>query len=133
MAVIVKGGVGSYRELQVWQKSMDLCEACYLITKALPKEELYGLVSQIRRAAVSIPSNIAEGFGRDQSGSFVQFLRISQGSLKELETQLLLCQRVGLLQEDKIGAILSLADEVGGMLRALIRSQQSTKVLSTKY
>jgi four helix bundle protein len=118
-------GVQTYRELLVWQKGMDLCALAYRVTKRLPKEEMYGLVSQIRRSAVSVPSNIAEGFGRDQAGSFVQFLRIAQGSLKELETQLLVCQRVEMLTEDEIKPMLTLADEIGRMLRALIRSQKT--------
>jgi four helix bundle protein len=119
-----KGGVQSYRDLIVWQKGMDLCEACYKLASRLPKDEAFGLVSQIRRSAVSVPSNIAEGFGREQPGSFVQYLRISQGSLKELETQVLICIRVGLLPEDAAQAVLSLADEIGRMTRSLIRTQQ---------
>jgi four helix bundle protein len=120
-----KSGVQTYRELVVCQKGMDLCEICYRLTARLPKGEIYGLVSQIRRAAVSVPSNIAEGFGRDQSGSFIQFLRIGQGSLKELETQVLICQRVGLLTEEEVTKVLSLADELGRMIRSLIRTQQT--------
>jgi four helix bundle protein len=118
-------GVQTYRELLVWQKGMDLCALAYSVTKRLPKEEMYGLVSQIPRSAVSVPSNIAEGFGRDQAGSFVQFLRIAQGSLKELETQLLVCQRVEMLTEDEIKPLLTLTDEIGRMLRALIRGQKT--------
>ncbi len=120
-----KAGVQSYKDLLVWQKGMDLCEACYKLTSRLPKDETYGLVSQMRRAAVSVPSNIAEGFGRDQPGSFIQYLRISQGSLKELETQVLVCQRVGLLTEELAQTVLPLADELGRMIRSLIRSQKS--------
>ncbi len=118
-------GVQSYRDLMVWQKGMDLCALAYRVTKRLPKEEMFGLVAQTRRSAVSVPSNIAEGFGRDQTGYFVHFLRIAQGSLKELETQLLVCQRVELLMEDEIKPLLALADEIGRMLRALIRSQKT--------
>jgi four helix bundle protein len=119
-----RGGVQSYRELVVWQKGMDLCALAYLVTKRLPKEEMYGLVSQIRRSVVSVPSNIAEGFGRDQTGSFINHLRIAQGSLKEFETQVLVCRRVDMLTDEDITPLLSLADEVGRMLRALIRSQK---------
>jgi four helix bundle protein len=124
MAAGLTQGAKTYRDLLVWQKGMDLCTLVYRVTKRLPKEETYGLTSQIRRSAVSVPSNIAEGFGRDQTGSFVQYLRIAQGSLKELETQLLVCQRVEMLMNDEIKPLLSIADEIGRMLRALIRSQK---------
>jgi len=83
---------------------MALAELCYRLTKEFPREELFAMTSQIRRAAVSIPSNIAEGHGRESTQSFVQFLRVSQGSLKELETHLLLSERVGLLTQQQIKA-----------------------------
>jgi four helix bundle protein len=86
-----------YRELEVWQLAMDLATECYQVTKLFPKEELFGMTSQIRRAAASIPANIAEGQGRESTKEFLNFLSISWGSLMELETHLLLCQRVGLL------------------------------------
>ena len=70
--------IQSYQDLQVWQKSMDLAEACYNLTRSFPKEEMYGMTSQIRPAAVSMPANIAEGHGRELTGSFIQFLRIAQ-------------------------------------------------------
>ena len=115
-------GAQSYQDLLIWQKSMDLCDACYRFSGQLPKEELYGLVSQMRRASVSVPSNIAEGFARESKGSFLQHLRIAQGSLKELETQLLICRRVGLASQEQIEPLLSLADEVGRMLRSFMRT-----------
>jgi four helix bundle protein len=115
-------GVSSYRELLIWQKSMDLCEATYKFTALLPKEELYGLVSQLRRASVSVPSNIAEGFAREQAGSFAQYLRIAQGSLKEVETQLLICGRVGLAEDARTAPLLALADEIGRMMRSFSKS-----------
>ncbi|MET3793313.1 four helix bundle protein [Aquamicrobium terrae] len=74
----MKAGINSYRDLVVWQQAMDLAAAAYTITKAWPKEELYGLTSQLRRAASSVPANIAEGFGRENHGSYQQFLRIAQ-------------------------------------------------------
>ncbi|MGH2414521.1 MAG: four helix bundle protein, partial [Microcystaceae cyanobacterium] len=74
--------IQSYQDLRVWQKGMDLAEACYLITLEFPKEEMYGMTSQIRRAAASIPANIAEGYGREYRAEYTQFLRIAQGSLK---------------------------------------------------
>ncbi|HEY8697708.1 MAG TPA: four helix bundle protein [Rhizomicrobium sp.] len=114
----------SYRDLKVWQAAMTLAEACYTHTKGFPREEMFGLTSQIRRAAISIAANIAEGYGRDQTGSYVQFLKTSQGSLKELETHLILAQRVQIADGGKTEALLHQCDEVGRMLRALIRSLQ---------
>jgi four helix bundle protein len=72
-------GIRSYKDLEVWQFSMDLVEGCYKLTRDFPREEMYGLTSQIRRSSVSIAANIAEGYGRDQTGPYIQFLRISQG------------------------------------------------------
>jgi four helix bundle protein len=119
------GEVQSYRDLQVWQKGMDLAVACYIETQSLPVDERFGLVSQIRRAAASVPANIAEGYGRENRGEFIQFLRVAQGSLKELETHLLLTQRVHPKSASGISVLLPAADELGKMLRALIRSLQS--------
>jgi four helix bundle protein len=101
---------------------MALAEMCYRLTQSFPREERYGLVSQIRRAAVSVPANVAEGQGREQTGVFIQFLRVSQGSLKELETHLLLSSRIELTNEDAVAPLLVQCDELGRMLRALIRS-----------
>ena len=83
-----KSAFQSYRDLVVWQASMTLAEDCYRVTRRFPKEETFGMTSQIRRAAASIPANIAEGHGRESTGSFIQFLRVAQGSTKELETHL---------------------------------------------
>ncbi len=114
--------VNSYRDLQVWQKAMDIAVRCYDLTRDFPKSEVYGMASQIRRASVAIAANIAEGYGRDSTGSFVNFLKIAQGSLKELETHFLLCARVGLAPEEQIAPVLQQCDELGRMLRAFIRS-----------
>lgn len=114
----------TYRELRIWQKGMELCEVSYKFADRLPRDEIYGLVSQLRRASVSIPSNVAEGFGRENRGAFAQHLRIAQGSLKELETQILICERVGLSTADDTQAVLALTDELGRMLRSFIRSLQ---------
>lgn len=103
---------------------MDLAVDCYGVTKSFPGGEMYGMTSQVRRSAASIAANIAEGYGRDHTGSFVQFLRISQGSLKELETHVILCGRVGLLIETEVTRLLQQTDELGKMLRAMIRSLQ---------
>jgi len=116
--------IKSYRDLRVWQDAMALAEGCYRITRGFPKEEMFGLSSQIRRAAASIAANIAEGHGRENTGSFVQSLRIAQGSLKELETHLLLAARVGLLKEASIEQPLGQCEALGKMLRSLIRSLQ---------
>src|SRR5712691_8215112 len=103
---------------------MTLAESCYLLTGGFPREEMFGLTSQIRRAASSIPADIAEGHGRENTGSFIQSLRIAQGSLKELETHLLLSERVGVVSRTEVEASMSQCEAVGKMLRSLIRSLQ---------
>ena len=104
---------------------MQLADDCYTATKPFPREEAFGQTSQIRRAAVSIPANIAEGYGRESTGSFIQFLRIAQGSQKELETHILLSQRVGLLNAESAALLLGKIESVGRMLRNLIRSLEA--------
>jgi four helix bundle protein len=116
--------INSYRDLRVWQDAMTLAEACYRVTRRFPRDELFGLTLQIRRAAGSVPANIAEGHGRENTGNFVQHLRISQGSLKELETHMLLPERVGILPTPDLQPVLVQCDSLGKMLRALIRSLQ---------
>src|SRR4029450_185869 len=106
---------------------MTLAESCYLLTGNFPREEMFGLTSQIRRSAASIPANIAEGPGRENTGSFIQQLRIAQGSLKELETHLLLSERVGIAIKDEVHVRILQCEEVGKMLRSLIRSMQAKK------
>lgn len=101
---------------------MDLAESIYRVTKYYPREEQFGLTSQTRRAAVSIPANIAEGYGRDSRASYVNFLRIAQGSLKELETHLILASRVGITSQESVETMLDEADQIGRMLRSLISS-----------
>jgi four helix bundle protein len=117
--------IRSYRDLRVWQEAMTLVEDCYRFSKELPREELFGLTSQIRRAAVSIPANIAEGYGRDSKGSYVSFLKTAQGSLKELETHLILAQRLKLGRLDGVEPLLSHSEAIGRMLRGLIRKLQA--------
>ncbi|RAZ89224.1 diversity-generating retroelement protein bAvd family protein [Mesorhizobium hawassense] len=112
------GKINSYKDLIVWQQAMDLAVATYSLTKAWPKEELYGLTSQIRRSATS--ANIAEGYGRDNTGSYQQFLRIAQGSLKELKTHLQIAERIGLAARHEIHHMLSATEAIGKMLRQLI-------------
>ena len=89
--------INSYKDLLVWKAAVELTVACYSATKPFPASETYGMTSQIRRSSASVAANIAEGHGRENTGAFVQFLRIAQGSLKELETHLILSQRVGLM------------------------------------
>lgn len=118
------GGGVSYRDLKVWQNAMDLAEICYEATQSFPKEETYGLTSQIRRCGVSIAANIAEGYGRDSDGSFIQFLRVAQGSLKEFETHAILSGRLGFMEPEVVSSLLTRTDELGKMLRGLILSVQ---------
>ena len=121
------GEIRSYRDLDVWRLGMKLGKDCYLLTRCFPRDELFGMTSQIRRAAASVPANIAEGYGRDSLGDYVRFLRIAQGSLKELETHLLLAADVELTNATAVDPILSLCDQIGRMLRSLIRSLQQSK------
>ena len=113
--------VQSYRDLLVWQQGMGLAETCYRLSKSFPREEMFRMTSQLRRAAVSVPANIAEGSGRGSRKEYMRFLGIAQGSLKELETHLLLAVRVGLSPEASIQPMLQQAESVGKMLRSLRR------------
>jgi four helix bundle protein len=117
MAIIIK----SYKDLIVWQKSMDLCVEIYSLTDFFPKPELYGLISQIRRCSVGIPSNIAEGYMRGHKAEYLQFLRIAFGSGAELETQLLLALRIGYLKEKEFNKVNDILQEVMMMLNKLIQ------------
>jgi four helix bundle protein len=110
------------RDLIVWQRSMELCEAVYAATTSFPEEEKYGIVAQMRRAAVSIPSNIAEGQGRLVGKDFRRFLGIARGSLRELETQTLLARRIGYHSSEAEKHLLDLMEEVSRMLNSLIKS-----------
>ena len=110
----------SCKDLKVWQKSMDLTDRIYKITKMLPQEERYVLSDQMRRAAVSIPSNIAEGHGRYSENEFRSFLSIAHGSCVELETQLHICIRQNYFTEDEAAEALALSNEVSKMLTAMI-------------
>ena len=116
--------VQSYRDLIVWQRAMDVATATYELTRAYPRDELFGLTSQSRRAASSVPANIAEGYGRASKQAYINFLRIAQGSLKELETHLLLAERVGVTSPGSIQPVLEHTEEIGRMLKALIGKLQ---------
>lgn len=110
----------SYKDLIVWQKSRILVRKIYLLTQKLPREEIFGITNQIRRAVISIPSNIAEGYDRGSNKEFVRFLKIAKGSAAEVETQLILCIDLGYFSLDDIQEILSLHDEIIRMLGTLI-------------
>uniref|UniRef100_UPI00286E62D0 four helix bundle protein n=1 Tax=Chamaesiphon sp. VAR_69_metabat_338 TaxID=2964704 RepID=UPI00286E62D0 len=103
--------ISSFRDLRVWQLGMDLTERVYRITDSFPKSEIYGLTSQIRRAAVSIPSNLAEGHGRNSTKEFLQFIAIAFGSICELETQILLSHRLKYIETDDLEKTLALLTE----------------------
>jgi 30S ribosomal protein S23 len=111
--------IKDFKDLFLWQRAMDLVVEVYDLVKKLPKEELFALSDQIRRAVISIPSNIAEGQGRNSSKEFIHFLSIAKGSMAELETQLLLCVRINYLKELEIEKAMSLVEEVGKMLHSL--------------
>ncbi len=111
----------THRDLDVWKKSVSLVTLIYEKTKGFPKEEIYGLTNQIRRAAVSVPSNIAEGSARQGNKEFVQFLYISLGSLTELETQLIIAKNLLFLSEENFESLMSKQKEIGKMLIGLIR------------
>ena len=112
--------VQNFRDLIVWQKSMQLAKEVYRLTQKMPKEELFGLTNQLRRAAVSIFSNIAEGNGRLSRKEYLHFLSISRGSKSEVETQLLFCVELGYLQESEIETALGLCTDVSKLLGKLI-------------
>jgi four helix bundle protein len=114
--------IRSYRDLRVWNEAMELAADCYRVTRTFPREEMFGMISQIRRAGASVPANIAEGYGRESTGNYVQFLRNAQGSLKELETHVLLAVKVSVTSRDNAVPLLDRAEIVGKMLRSLIRS-----------
>ena len=121
-------GIRGYRDLLVWRKAMDWAEGVYEATSHWPRDERFGLISQIRRAAVSVASNIAEGAARRSTGEFIQFLGMSRGSLAEAETQLLLAERLGYLPGSDAGALLSAAEEISRMLVALNISLKAKQV-----
>lgn len=114
--------IRSYRDLIVWQQGMAFVVACYRATKCFPRDELYGLVSQLKRAAVSVPANIAEGHGRSSRADYARHLAIAYGSLMEAETHLLIAAELGYLPHDLCDVLLTQAGELGRLLNALKRS-----------
>ncbi|MCA9074048.1 MAG: four helix bundle protein [Planctomycetaceae bacterium] len=118
--------VESYRDLKVWQKAIDLTVDCYAITKAYPSDEKYGLTSQTRRAAGSVAANIAEGHGRGTPKSFLNHLWIANGSLKELETHLIVSGRLEYVSREDARPLFALCEEIGRMLVGLRHSLQQS-------
>jgi len=112
--------IAGYQALLVWQRSMDLVEKVYHLTGGFPPSEQWGLVSQMRRAAISVPSNIAEGYGRQATGEYRHHVSISRGSLLELETQVLLARRLNFLQPADADPVLKEIDEISRMLATLV-------------
>ena len=114
--------MAGYRELKVWRLAMELAEEVYKLCTEFPKHEVNGLTSQLQRAAVSVPSNIAEGQARNSSMEFGHFLGIARGSLAEMETQIMLAQRLNYLTAEKVDPALEKAEEIGKMLKGLQKS-----------
>jgi four helix bundle protein len=112
----------AYRDLQVWHRSMELAAAVYELFRTFPREELYGVTSQLRRAVISIPCNIAEGTGRNKVGEFKQFLGIARGSNYEVQTQLELAKTLNMVNPEPADKVLSISQEVGKMIYALLES-----------
>jgi four helix bundle protein len=115
----------SFKDLIIWQKGMELVSDIYALTKSFPKEELYGLTSQIRRAAISIPTNIAEGWGRGTTKNYIQFLEIARGSLYELNTLIIISYNLNYIIQENCGTIEAKINEIGRMLNALITKLDS--------
>jgi len=122
--------VSHYRKLKVWVRALDWTEQIYRATAHWPRDERFGLISQIRRSSVSVASNIAEGAARRTTGEFIRFVGIAQGSLAEAETQLLLASRLGYLPNAQAGALLGASDEISRMLAALAVSLRQRKTSS---
>jgi four helix bundle protein len=116
--------VQSHRELIIWQRAIQLCVAVYEVTRSFPRDEIYGLTNQLRRASVSIPSNIAEGYGRLSREQYRHFLGIAQGSNLELQTQLVIAKELGYAAESAVGKVEAVSYEVGKMLTALLKKLQ---------
>lgn len=114
--------ISSYQDLDVWKRGMDIAVSVFMLTKAYPSDERFGMISQMRRAANSIPANVAEGWARQSNKEFQYFLRVAQGSLRELETHVILSQRCGLANTPEITPILSEIVILSKQLRALLNS-----------
>jgi len=119
--------IKSYRDLVVWQKAMDLVTEVYRVSKKFPKDELFGLTGQMRRAAVAVPSNIAEGYGKSSRKEYIYFLSNARGSLLELETQMLIASNLSYLKESEVDDLLSLVSQVGRIIHGLLSSLKTPK------
>ena len=115
----------TFKDLEAWQQAMELADLVYRTSRGFPKEELFSLTSQVRRAAISIPSNIAEGSGRKSDHEFVHFLSIANGSLRELETQMLIASRIGYLVPTQLEALQQQMDTIGRLLTGLRKAIQN--------
>lgn len=114
----------TYRDILVWQRAMDLVEAAYKMSDRFPEEERFGLTSQLRRAAVSVPANIAEGYGRTHRGDYLHHLSIARGSLAELETHVAIAVRLGFAKREDALLVWEIAQDVGKMLRSMVQTMQ---------
>lgn len=119
------GEIKSYKDLLIWQKGIELSILAYEVCKTLPKEEIYGLQSQIKNSAVSVPSNIAEGYGRRSTKSYAQFIKIARGSLYEFETQLIISHKLEFLKDEDFEKLSNLIVEESKMLNAFIKSLEN--------
>ncbi len=127
----MEGKISTYKDLIVWQKSIQLVTEIYALTKTFPTDERFGIVAQINRAVISIPSNIAEGWGRELSKNYLQFLRVSRGSLMEVETMILISKNLNYINEKDFIEMNKKIEEVGKILQGLIKSVQQ-KIILTK-
>jgi len=114
--------INTYKDLLIWQKGIQIVKEIYLICNDLPKDEVYGLQSQLKRSSISIPSNIAEGWGRNYTKNFIQFLKYSRGSLLELETQIIIAKELGFISKESFNKIQGLIIEESKMLNAFLKS-----------
>jgi four helix bundle protein len=121
----VAADIRSYKDLLVWQQSVELAVLCFKLSRKFPKADLFGITSQLRRSSASVAANIAEGHGRESSPQFVQFLKIAQGSLKETETHIIIAGRLELGSREDLKQALKMCDDIGKMTRALIRAIQA--------
>ncbi len=125
----MEGKIGTYKDLIVWQKAILLVTDVYKLTKTFPQDDRFGLVSQLNRAVISVPSNIAEGWGRELSKNYLQFLRVSRGSLMEAETMILISKNLNYIDEKEFKEISKKIEEVGKILQGLIKSVQQKIIL----
>jgi len=116
----------NYKELKIWQRSVDFCTQIYIVSKQFPESEKFGLTNQIRRAAVSIPSNIAEGAGRKSKADFIRFLRITEGSINEVETQIIIAQELKFIDEAISEKITNEANQILKMIGGFVKKLKSS-------